>query len=78
MKTRLFIIIGTVAMLTAIFFILGIPEDSRDAENPNECWFQDSDGKMKPCVIETEPSFATDCPIMTHKFDPSTQSCEIW
>lgn len=28
--------------------------DFRDTENPNECWYQDDDGKIKPCVIETD------------------------
>lgn len=78
MKTRIFIIIGIAAMLTAVFFVLGPSQghiaeyfltdeqfekvilgdtshvnDFRDTGNPNECWFQDDDGEIKPCVIDT-------------------------
>ena len=59
MKTRLLIVI-------AIFFLLPLtinsyftllPDMTHEVQNytgnPNECWYDDGDGIMQPCQIET-------------------------
>ena len=52
MKTRLLIIAGiTVAISAAVG--LSLVNDFTNTQNPNECWYQDDDGQIKPCVIGT-------------------------
>ena len=52
MKTRVLIIIGiivTISVVTSLSFV----NDSRDTKNPNECWYQEDGGEIKPCVADT-------------------------
>ena len=52
MKTRILIIVGLIILVisgTGLLFL----NDSRNTENPNECWVQDDDGEIRPCVIDT-------------------------
>lgn len=43
--------------------------DSRNTGNPNECWYDDGDGNIKPCIIETGP-------ILWDPFYPTELNCD--
>lgn len=51
MNTKLLIIIGIVIVsaVTALSFV----NNSEDTKNPNECWYQEDNGELKPCVTDT-------------------------
>ncbi len=70
MKTRLLIIIG---VIISMFFVasLSLISDFRHTGNPNECWYQDDDDEIIPCVVDgsvldlnpdLSPSYALDFP----------------
>ncbi len=59
MKTRVLIIIGIFFFfpLTIISYLTLLPDMDHEEQaytgNPNECWYDEGDGIMQPCDIET-------------------------
>jgi len=59
MKTRLLIIIGIFFLLPLmiISYLVLLPDMNHEVPNytgnPNECWYDNGDGIMQPCQIET-------------------------
>ena len=57
--------IGMIDYTSLPYFVI----DSQNTDNPNECWYDDGDGNIKPCVIETGP-------ILWDPFYPIDLSCD--
>lgn len=58
MKTKKLIILGIIASVSigtasAITVMPSFDANSRNTGNSNECWYQDDDGEIKPCVTDT-------------------------
>ncbi len=62
MKINTLIIVGVFFLLPSSImpYIVLLPDmniiDSRHTGNPNECWYEDENGTMLPCQIETGES----------------------